>query len=135
MLPLLLTEEVGVLEDVQLAVEVAAGEVELLGLPLQVAQLVAGLVVVVLHVGQVSLQTVQRVCGFANAGSVWVAMNGSVQEQTQKNAQQGREAHRAVIVNLLLVVRFRGYIDYFIKRYNMDISVKQNKTFYRTLLQ
>lgn len=78
-----LTKEVGVLEDVQLAVVAITGQVERLGLSLQDAQLITSFVVVVLNIGEVSLQTIQCVCGLTNAGSVWMRQKMSpVQNKT-----------------------------------------------------
>lgn len=47
--PFWLTEEVGVFEDVQLVMQLLRGQVQLFGLPLQSAQLLAGLRVAVLN--------------------------------------------------------------------------------------
>lgn len=64
-----LTQEVGVFEDVQLTVHLLRGEVELPGLSLQDAQLLASVRVAVLDHGQVSLQAVQVVSGVADLSS------------------------------------------------------------------
>lgn len=61
-----LTEKVGIFEDVQLLVELFRREVELSGLSLQRAQLLAGLRAAVLDAGEVSFQVVQGVGGLAN---------------------------------------------------------------------
>lgn len=63
---LLLTQEVGVFENIQLTVQLLGGEVELLGLSLQRTQLLACLRVAVLNDGQVSFQAVQGVGGVTN---------------------------------------------------------------------
>lgn len=67
-----LTKEVGVLEDIQLAIEAVAGQIELFGLSLQGTQLITGFIVVVLHIGEVSLQPIQCVCGLSNTGPMWI---------------------------------------------------------------
>lgn len=67
-----LTEEVGVLEDVKLAIEAVAGQVELFGLSLQGAQLITCFIVVVLYIGEVSLQPIQCVCGVPYTGPIWI---------------------------------------------------------------
>lgn len=65
----LLTQEVGVFEDVKLTVHLLRCEIELSGLSLQDAQFFAGVRVAVLNDGQVSLQAVQIIGGVANLSS------------------------------------------------------------------